>query len=87
MVETYESKEWIYHIKGSRLKISFIAREEKTVSEMVRLVSAIMKKNPPSLLLKVRKVYIKQPPYEQEQEMLNWYRQKCKEKGVDPDAK
>ena len=86
MDEIYESKEWIYRIKGSRLKIIFIAREQKTVDEMVRLVSKVVK-NPPEKLVKVRKVYINTPPYTQEQEMLNWYRQKCKEKGVDPDDK
>ena len=85
MEEVFETKEWTYRLKGSRLKISFLARDEKTVQEYIRLVSELVD-NPPEKLIKVKKTYIKKPPYPQEQEMLEWYRKCCLDKGIDPDS-
>lgn len=84
MADIFETKEWIYRLKNSRLKVGFIARSEETVKEYIRLVSKLVK-NPPAKLVKVKKCYINTPPYPQEQEMLSWYRQCCIERGVDPD--
>ena len=84
MRDIYVSREWTYKIKGSFFRRArFIARNEKTLNEMVRLVSKITDK-PPTRLVSVRLVYINKPPYEQEQEMLEWFREQCIKKGVDP---
>lgn len=81
--EGFETKEWVYKIKGSKLLVSFVAREKKTVDEMVRLISALVK-NPPTKLVEVNTIYVDTPPEVLEQKSLDKYRKKWIEKGLDP---
>lgn len=82
MFETYE---WTYKIKDSRIKVVFMAREQKTVEEMIYYLSMLVH-NPPTKLIKKKKVFIDEPPYPIEQRQINLYKQKCKERGLIADA-
>lgn len=86
MEDIYKTKEWTYKIEGSPLKISFLAREEKTVLEMVRLTSLLVE-HKPTKLIKVKEVPISKPPYEAEQDYLKKLEAECRKRGINPDKK
>ena len=78
MFETYE---WMYKIKDSKLKIVFIAREQKTVEEMIYYLSKLVD-NPPTKLVRKTRITIDAEPYPLEQRQIELYRQKCIERGL-----
>lgn len=75
---------YIYKVKDSKLKVEFWAREDSTVQEMIRLISKLVH-NPPSKLIKKKKITVDKPPYEIEQATISKFRKQCKERGIDPD--
>ena len=79
----YFTYEYVYKIKGSRLKIAFYARSDEVANEIVRLNNLLVD-HPMTRRVRKKKAWVEVPPYVLEQGIINRLLESCKREGIDP---
>ena len=79
----YYTYEYVYKIKGCRLKFAFYARTDEVAEEIVRLNNLLVT-NPLTRRVSKKKVWIEVPPYELEQGVINRLLESCNREGINP---